>query len=302
MKILCTTSSFSASDFPDDYEVLLNPYKRKLTEEEVLGLIKEHNPDGLIAGVEPLTRRVMSAGSNLKVISRCGVGLDSVDMQAACDLNIKVYNTPDVPVKPVAELTVAMIYSLVRGIVKLDKDIKSGVWAKANGGLVSEKVIGIIGCGRIGTRVAQLLSPTGSVFIGYDPAIKNHPQINLVSLPELLKLADVISLHLPLTPESKLILNAENLKKTKPGAVIINNSRGELVDEEALYELLKSGHLAGAGMDVFTREPYDGPLKDLDNVLLTPHIGSSAGNSRSEMERSALQNLVTGLNTYVLNH
>jgi len=280
----------------------MNPFKRKLTEEEVIGLIKEHEPDGMIAGVEPLTRKVLETSDKLKVISRCGVGLDSVDMQAASDRKILVFNTPDVPVKPVAELTVGMIFCIVRGIGSLNSGIKKGSWIRSTGGLVAEKTIGIIGCGRIGSRVASLLEPTGAKLIGFDPYIQNHSLCKMVSFEYLLTNSDVISLHIPLTPENNNLLNAESLKKTRPGTIIINNSRGGLVDENALYELLKSGHLGGAGMDVFLTEPYFGPFTELENVILTPHIGSSAGNSRVEMETSAINNLVTGLNNFVLNH
>ncbi len=302
MKILCTTSSFNANSFPSDYEVIKNPYKRKLTEGEVIALIKEHDPDGIIAGVEPLTRKVLETSDKLKVISRCGVGLDSVDMNAASEKKIIVFNTPDVPVKPVAELTIGMIFYLVRGIGVLTSGINEGNWVRSTGGLVAEKTIGIIGCGRIGSRVACLLAPSGARLIGYDPFVKEHPICRMVSFEYLLTNSDVISLHVPLTPENDNLLSAKNLQKTKPGTIIINNSRGGLVDEKALYELLKAGHLGGAGMDVFTTEPYIGPLTGLENVILTPHIGSSAGNSRMEMESSAIKNLVTGLNNFVLNH
>jgi len=297
MIILCTTSSFFADNFPPDYKVIKNPYCRKLSEEEVIGLIKEYKPDGIVAGVECLTRNVLESAGNLKVVSRCGVGLDSVDLDAARELNIKIFNTPDVPVKPVAELTVGMIYNLTRRIESLNSNIKKGKWVKQTGGLVSEKTIGIIGCGRIGSHVARLIEPTGSKILGFDPMLNTHPNCKLVSFDQLIESSDVITLHVPLTPETKNLLNSEVLRQTKPGAIIINNSRGELLDEDTLYELLKSGHLAGAGLDVFKSEPYKGPLAQLENTILTPHIGSSAGNSRIEMESSAVNNLVIGLTT-----
>jgi D-3-phosphoglycerate dehydrogenase / 2-oxoglutarate reductase len=301
MKILCTTSSFNTGFFPEDYTVVTNPYKRKLSEEEALELVKSYQPHGIIAGVEPITRRVMESSGNLKVISRCGVGLDSVDLVAAHDLNILVFNTPDMPVKPVGELTVTMIYSLTRNINTLNADIREGKWNKLTGGLVGEKTIGVIGCGRIGSYVAKLLSPTGAKIIGYDPVLKEHPYCKMVSFDQLIEDSDIITLHLPYTQENKDILNDGILKKTRPGCIIINNARGGLVDENALYELLKAGHLGGAGLDVFNSEPYKGPLTELKNVILTPHIGSSAGNSRIEMEKASVKNLVDGLNTYILH-
>ncbi len=300
MKILCTTSSFNANNFPSDYEVILNPFKRKLTEEEVIGLIREHDPDGIIAGVEPLTRRVLEASCKLKIISRCGVGLDSVDIEAAEEMKIKVFNTPDAPVKPVAELTVGMIFSLTRGFETQSKNIKEGKWIKHTGGLVSEKTIGILGCGRIGSHVAKILAATGSEILGYDPHIKEHPICQMVSFNYLIANSDIITLHLPLTKETTNLLNEDVLKLTKVGAIIINNSRGGIINEKTLFELLDSGHLAGAGLDVFESEPYSGPLCKLDNVILTPHIGSSAGNSRNEMETSAVRNLVEGFAAILL--
>jgi D-3-phosphoglycerate dehydrogenase len=294
-KILCTTSTFGVKNFPSDYEIIMNPFKRKLSEEEVLKLIRDHNPEGIIAGVEPLTRKVLESATNLKVISRCGVGLDSVDLEAATERKIKVFNTPDAPVKPVAELTVGMIYNLIRGIDKLNRNTKEGKWIVHTGGLVGEKMIGIIGCGRIGTRVAELLSPTGAEILGYDPAVMEHPVCRMVPFDYLIANADIITLHIPLTKENINLLSGEVLEKTKPGTIIINNSRGDLLDEQTLNELLQSGHLAGAGLDVFRTEPYTGPLCNQENVILTPHIGSSAGNARMEMENAAVRNLISGL-------
>ncbi len=299
--ILCTTSSFNANNFPSDYKVIMNPYQRKLSEDEVIDLLIKYNPDGIIAGIEPLTKKVFESAGNLKVISRCGVGLDSIDLEAACKFNIKVFNTPEAPVKPVAELTIAMIYSLTRQIEKLNKSIKEGNWVKHTGGLVSEKIIGIIGCGRIGTNVARLLAPSGCEIIGFDLRSKTNSFCKMVSFEYLIRNADIITLHIPLTPETTNLLNDENLRKTKKGAIIINNSRGGLIDEDTLYELLQNGHLAGAGLDTFKTEPYKGPLTRLDNAILTPHIGSSAGSSRIEMETLAVVNLIEGLSNITMS-
>jgi D-3-phosphoglycerate dehydrogenase / 2-oxoglutarate reductase len=295
MKVLCTTSSFNADNFPDDYEIVYNPHKRRLSESEVIELLKQYNPDGLIAGIEPLTRKAINSAVNLKVISRCGVGMDSVDIEAASERNIKVFNTPTVTVKPVAELTVAMIYTLVREITTMDKNTKKGAWAKLQGGLVSEKTIGLIGCGRIGTHVARLLQTTGANFLGYDPQIQNHQYCKMVSFEELITKSDVISLHIPLNDHNKNIISEQVLSSMKKGSILINNSRGGLVDEDALYLHLTNGHLSAAGLDVFETEPYSGPLCKLENALLTPHIGSTAGNSRYEMEAESVRNLVKGL-------
>jgi len=292
MKVLCTTSSFHASGFPENYEIIYNPLKRRLSEQEAYDLVHKHQPDGIIAGVEPLTRRIMQASKNLKVISRCGVGMDSVDMEAAADLDISVINTPTVTVKPVAELTVGMIYSLVRDILGSDRDMKNNNWNKKNGGLVSEKSIGIIGCGRIGSYVARLLHPTGAVLYGYDPIVKEHQYCKMVSFYEIITHCDIISLHIPLPEDTQNLISDVVLSSMKNGSIIINNSRGGLIDEKALYKHLKNKHIAGAGLDVFDQEPYNGPLCQLDNTILTPHIGSTAGDSRQKMEAESVENLV----------
>ncbi len=168
-KILITTSSFAKNDPAPlkklealNCEVVLNPLKRKLTEAEARELIKKHQPDALLAGVEPLTKEVLSAADNLKIISRCGIGLDSVDLQAASDLNIKVVNTPDAPTLAVAELTLGLILSLLRRIHLSHLSIRIGEWERPMGQLLHKKTVGIVGCGRIGACLRKGLEPRSS--------------------------------------------------------------------------------------------------------------------------------------------
>lgn len=298
--VLCTTSSFDASNFPSSVKVIRNPFKRKLTEEEILHLVSKHQPSGIIAGVEQITRKVMESAKSVKVISRCGAGLDSVNMDAASDFGILVFNTPDVPVKAVGELAAGMIYSLVRGLHKYDRDMKKGKWDKFTGGLMEEQTLGIIGCGRIGTYVAELLQSTGCEIIGHDPHLASHPMIRLEDLEYLLLHASVISLHMPYSVDTHQLINADTIGKMRKGAFLVNTSRGGLVDEDALVDALKSGHLGGAGFDVFEEEPYQGPLSGLENVILSPHIASTAGKSRMLMEEEAVKNLIIGLKEITL--
>lgn len=295
IKVLCTTTSFTAKNYPDELNLIYNPYKRKLNEEEVIKLVTEYQPDAIIAGLEPITRKVMKEATMLKIISRCGVGLDNVDMEAAEEMGIKVYNTPDAPVKPVAELTIAMIFALARNLLKLNLNTKKGLWEKTDAYLLSELTVGIIGCGRIGTRVASILYETGCRLLGHDIIEKNNKYFEKVTFHNLLTRSDIISLHIPLTPQNYHMIDRNEIRKMKPGAIIINTSRGGLIDEIALYEFLKNGHLGGAGLDVFEEEPYNGPLCGLDNVILTPHAGSSAGGSRLRMEEESVENLICGL-------
>lgn len=296
--ILITTSLFGKNE-PDllqtlrnqDLEYQLNPYARKLTESEVLALIEQHQPIGMIAGVEPLTRRVLEKAKTLKVISRAGIGMDSVDLQAAKDFGIVVTNTPDAPTIPVAELTLGMILSLLRRIHISDASIRRSEWVRPMGNLLHGKIVGIIGCGRIGSYLARLLSSFGCIILGYDPFIDKSDKFSMVGLEKILSDADIISLHIPYNRGNHHFINAERIQNMKKGALLINAARGGLVDEAALYNALSSGYLGGAALDCFEREPYTGKLKDLENVLLTAHIGSYAQEGRVMMERQAVENL-----------
>jgi len=301
-KVLVTTSSFSedrAASLRDaGLQVITNPFGRKLTEHEVKELIEDHQPVGIIAGVEPMTREVMGKAMNLKVISRCGTGMDSVDLEAAHDREIAVTNTPDAPTIPVAELTLGMILTLLRRIHISDMSIRKGLWERPMGGLVYGKVVGIIGCGRIGSYLAKLLSNFGCRILGCDTGCGNDGFVNYVnkaSLEDLLQESDIVTLHLPYTEETHHLINETRINRMKQDAVLVNVARGGLVDEAALYKALKSGHLSGAALDCFEKEPYTGPLKDLDNVLVTAHIGSYAREGRILMEEQAVNNLLQSL-------
>ena len=295
MKVLCTTSSFNAP-FPEGYEVIKNPDKRKLTEEEILNLITDINPDALAAGVEPLTRSVMKQGENLKVISRCGSGLDSVNLAAAKDLGIQVFNTPDAPVIPVAELTISFILSALRSINSLDRKIRDHKWEKYQGALLHEKTVGIIGCGRIGTYVARILGAFGCEVLGFDVAVTNHEVCQMTDLNTLLKQSDIISLHLPINKANYHMIGQKAFDEMKQGVIIINTARGGLIDEEILLNELESGKVKFAALDVFEDEPYGGELLSCkENTILTPHIASSAKEARKKMEEETVKNLVKGL-------
>jgi D-3-phosphoglycerate dehydrogenase len=301
-RVLVTTSSFGKED-PSvimllreaGFEVVLNPFGRKLTEEEVMELLLKVQPVAMIAGVEPLTARVLRSMSGLRVISRCGIGMDTVDLEAAGIANINVLNTPDAPTQPVAELTVGLILAVLRNIVETDANIRIGSWKRPMGRLLGAQTAGIVGCGRIGTAVARLLRAFGSELIGYDPYIKEHKFIPLAPLEQLLAKADIVSLHLPYVQPLHHLFNRELLGKMKRGSVIINTSRGGLIDEGALHDALASEHLAGAGLDTFESEPYTGTLVSLPNIVLTPHIGSYAKEARMKMEREAVLNLLSAL-------
>ena len=209
MKLLITTSSFGAKDDgalnairAAGYHAVPNPFGRTLTEAEISALLAEHRPVGLIAGLEPLTARVMEdAASHLKVISRCGTGMDNVDLAAAKRLGIAVLNTPAAPAEAVAELSLGLILALIRNVVAHDQLVRSGAWKKRMGLLLSEITVGIVGLGRVGRRVAAILRPLGTKVVATD-VMPDHDWIaahgvSLMTLPQLLAASDVVSLHLP---------------------------------------------------------------------------------------------------------
>ena len=293
--ILITTEEFMIKDFPEDFVIFKNPYGRKLSEEEAHNLIQRHKPIGMIAGIEPLTRKTLAKAPFLKVISRCGIGLDSVALKAAAELGIKVLNTPDAPTPAVAELAIALMLAVLRKICLMDGKIRDGEWARPMGSLLAGKTVGIIGCGRIGAYVARLAKTFGCNLMGYDPYIKVSPFCTLCDLDVLLRDSDIVTLHIPYTRENHHIISRERIFAMKKDAVLINTARGGLIDEEALYDALIKEHLSGAALDCFEKEPYSGPLVKLENVVLTSHVGSNAKEARLVMEQQALENLVKTL-------
>jgi len=295
MKILCTTATFNKSFFPKNFNVLYNPYNRKLDENEILELIESYDPVGIIAGVEPITKKVLSRAKNLKVISRCGGGLDSIDLEEASRLGIKVLNTPDAPTAAVAELTIGLIIEMLRKINDSDNSIRNGGWFRPMGNLLGNKTVGIIGCGRIGSKVAEILSGFGCEIIGYDSFLKKHNTIKLKTFDQVVKESDIISLHLPYSKEIHHLISDKQFNSMKENSFIVNSSRGGLLDEEALLKHIQSGKIKGAAIDCFEDEPYKGELINYQNVVLSAHIGSYAIESREIQEFQAVENLIKGL-------
>jgi D-3-phosphoglycerate dehydrogenase len=279
------------------YKVTNNPYGRKLNEDEVIELAKDCI--GIVAGVEALSARVLEALPNLKCISRVGVGMDNVDLDYARQKGIVVVNTPDGPTRGVAELTLAMTLALLRKIPQADAEMKKKQWNKQIGNLIFEKKIGVIGLGRIGRMVAELFRGIGNPVQGYDlfpdEAWAREKGVMLKSFDEIIAEADILTLHIPGKKDKTPVIGYEEIEKMKKGAFLVNLARGGVIDEDALYEALKSKKLAGAAIDVFTKEPYDGPLCDLENVVLTPHLGSYALEGKLQMEIDAVNNLINEL-------
>ena len=269
-----------------------NPFGRRLTGPEVSELMAS-DVVGLIAGLEPLDRGVL-AGSHLRVVSRVGAGLSNVDLDAARDLGIDVRSTPDAPTEAVAELTLGAALALLRGLPAMDRAMHDGRWERHLGAQLGGKTVVIVGFGRVGRRVAELLAPFGARVLVVDPNLDPSQTAGypLLPLSEALPQAEVLTLHA--SGEDRL-LDAAAFAAMADGVFVLNAARGGLIDEAALAAALDSGKVAGAWLDTFVDEPYAGPLRAYSNVLLTPHAGSDTRECRARMEMEAVENLLEAL-------
>lgn len=276
-------------------EYLINPLSRRLKEEELAEMAVDF--DVLIAGTEPITERVMSQAKRLKLISRVGIGLDSVDLLAAEKRGIKVSYTPDAPAPAVAELTIALMLSLLRCVHVSNLQLHGGHWQRHFGRRIAEVTLGIIGTGRIGARVLRRIPAFGTPRVLVNDINPNHklvPELKLewVAKEDIYRNADVISVHVPLTMHTKDMIRREQMLMMKPDALLINASRGGIVNERDLAEVMRSGHLGGAAIDVFEQEPYAGELAKIERCLLTAHMGSMSVDCRTRMEIEATEEAV----------
>ena len=284
-------------------EYLINPLGRKLAEEELAEMITDY--DVLIAGTEDITDFVMSKAKKLKLISRVGIGLDNVDLLAAERRGIKVSYTPDAPAPAVAELTIGFMLALLRSVHISNAQMHRGEWQRHFGRRIPEVTIGIIGTGRIGGRVLRRLQAFGSprILVNDIRPDKNiAPELKLewVGKEEIYRQADLISLHVPLTNQTKNMISYDELMMMKLDAMIINTSRGGIINEADLGAVLNAGHLSGAAIDVFDQEPYTGDLSKIDRCLLTSHMGSMSIDCRTRMEIEATEEVVRFLNNQKL--
>ena len=243
----------------------------------------------LVRSATKVDAEAIAAAKSLKVIARAGVGLDNVDVKAATEAGVMVVNAPTSNITSAAELAVALLLASARNVVPANEALRAGEWkrSKYSGVELSDKVVGVVGLGRIGILVAQRLSAFGVELIAYDPYVQPARAaqlgVKMVSLDELLEQADFITVHLPKTPDTLGLIGDEALHKVKPEVHIINAARGGIVDEEALFTALKDGRVAGAGVDVYASEPCtDSPLFQLDNVVATPHLGASTGEAQEK--------------------
>jgi D-3-phosphoglycerate dehydrogenase len=244
----------------------------------------------IIAGVEPYDAGTLAGLPALRCISRCGIGVDSIDLDAARSRGIAVLNTPDQPAEAVAELGLAMMLALCRNLPRQIAHARRTEWRRLEAHLLGRCRVGLIGFGRIGRRIAELLRPFGSEIWVADPAVSPDAgrHVTVAPLDRLLRECDIVSIHAARSPQAPLVVGATELASMKPGAMLVNLARGGMVDEGALYDALISGHLSGAGLDVYVDEPYQGPLGSLDNVVLTPHSATLTVETRSAMERECV--------------
>ncbi len=266
--------------------------KTGLAPQELLQAIPEY--DGLIVrSATKVTSEVIAAAQNLKAVGRAGIGLDNIDVEAAKERGIKIMNTPGATTISVAELTIGQMLALARHIPQATASLKAGKWEKKKfmGTELYGKTLGIIGVGKIGREVAKRASGMGMDLVGYDPYVREAEVrdlgLKLLPLEDLLPYSDYITIHIPLTAETKHLLSERAFALMKEGARLVNCARGGVVDEQALYDALLSGKVAGAALDVFEEEPpQDNPLLQLDSVIATPHLGAQAleGQVRSGAE------------------
>lgn len=268
------------------FEITFNPTGKTLSHEETIAFLD--GKAALIAGTEKLSEEVFIKNPTLKYICRLGVGMDSVDMEAAKRHNIKVENTPSAHVDGVAELALAGLLAHLRNVARSDREIRNGNWNKMNGSLLRGKNVGLIGFGQVAKAFCKLLAPFDTKIFAVDPFARpedaSNLNVSLTSMEEVLSVADILSVHVPYSKNNHHLLNAENLKHCKKEILIINTARGGLIDEDALYNFLKENPKAGAYLDTFEQEPYHGPLAQLEQVTMTPHVGSYAKEVRLNME------------------
>ena len=278
----------------------VNSLARRMTSREVIELGGKAR--AFVAGLEKYDAETISQMPNISCISRCGVGIDNIDMKVAEQRNIEILNTPEEPIIAVAEMTLAMMLSLLRQLPRVNALMRDRKWKRVRGNLLADKTIGIIGMGRTGKRVIELVRAFRARVIVVDP----FPDINwareneveLVDMNELLQRAEIISIHASPSGDNVCLLDEENIQKIRPGAWLINMARGDMVDDVALASALSSGQLSGVGMDVFSTEPYSGILCDSDRVMLSPHQATLTVETREKMELKAVENAVDYLKAH----
>ena len=283
-------------------ELIVPPVAERMEEADLLQIISDI--DGVICGDDRFTARVLEAAPRLKVLSKWGTGIDSLDCEAAARLGIAIRNTPNAFSEPVADSVLGYMLAFARRLPWMDQQMKAGIWDKIPGRALRECTLGVIGVGNVGKVVVKRASSFGIRMLGTDPVtppdefLSTYP-LTMVSLEELLREADFVSVNCDLNPTSYHLMNDDTFALMKPGAVLVNTARGPIVDEAALVRALQNRHIGGAALDVFEDEPLpvDSPLRQMDNAMLAPHNSNSSPEAWERVHLNTIKNLLDVLET-----
>lgn len=305
-KVLVTPRSYGSQDpsLKTDLEevvgeVVYNTTGKSLQSEQLQDMLKD--VDGMIAGLDDIDARALQAAPDLKVVARYGVGINNVDLDAAAEQGIIVTNTPGANAVSVAELTIGLILNMLRPMLQAVRETKQGDWPRYKGFSLEGKTVGILGLGAIGKETAKRLAGFDCHIFAHDiyrdEAFASKYELEYAELEDILTRADIISLHLPLTPETEGLVDQDFITAMKPGAWLVNTARGELIQEDALVQAVKSGHLRGAALDAFRQEPpeKDSPLLSMKEILTTPHMGAHSDSAKNAMGRMAMNDCLAVL-------
>jgi D-3-phosphoglycerate dehydrogenase len=287
---------FEASDI----ELILAPVRERLSETELLPLVQDI--EGIICGDDQISEKVLASALSLKVISKWGTGVDSIDITAAARRGVKVFNIPNSFTDAVADTTLGYVLNFARALREMDRDVRRGRWTKPDLLSLREWTLGIVGVGCIGKAVARRANAFGMRILGNDRApidalVAEQTELEVVPLHELLAQSDVVTLHCDLNESSYRLIGRDELLKMKPTAFLINTSRGPVIDEASLVEALEQNRINGAALDVFEIEPLpiDSPLRKLRNCWLAPHNANSSQEARRRAHEISIENLLNGL-------
>ena len=306
MKVFITPRSLGKNDQKpfemlkeNNWDIVMNPFGRIMTEEEMAENIREY--DAVILGVDPMTNKVLKNADKLKVISRYGVGLDNIDLTMAEQKGISVYRTVGANANAVADYAFGLLLDVARKITFIDRECRKGNWNKITTNEMWGKTIGIVGLGAIGKGVAKRARGFNMEILAYDPYVDKtfaaENNVTYVDLDYLLKSSDFISLHLPLTEETRELISYDQFNMMKKNAVIANTARGAIINETALYYALKNCRILGAGIDVFDEEPpKSADFTSLDNIVIGSHCAASSVEAVDNMSVISVQNLLNHFN------
>ena len=296
--LLLATSTFGENldnsyidKLKSSFNIYYNPYKRKMTKKELINILRKYNIQFVVAGLETYDSEVIEQ-SKLQIISRLGSGISNIDINFAKSKKIKIFSTPEAPAIAVAELTLSMMLNLLKHSFKMNNDMHNNNWKRSSGNLLAGKTVLIVGYGMIGKKLSLLLKPFNAKIILCDKRFKTNKSNKFKSLSKALPSADIITFHVD---ADKTILGIEECKFLKKGVLVLNSSRGKVVNEKVLIEYIKNKTIKGAWIDTFETEPYIGKLSKFENVILTPHIGSFTVETRSQMEIESVQNILESI-------